>query len=350
MRTDKPADLRVLFRSTTKIAFCTACVVAIALSTTVAYAQQGRQQLPQTTEPSKILFASSENYRIGNSDVIEVQVEKAPELSGLYVVSAEGNFPMKYLGSMRAQGKTVEELGNEIADNLRGRYLKDPQVTVAVRQYNSRTFFIQGAVKLPGSYVIVGKPSVFTLINLAGGLEREHGSTAFVMRKIKNDNPEVQISAKESGSEENQPQEEYELLKADVSRIFEGNFGENVLLEPGDTVLVPPADVCFIAGEIAKPSSIPLQRGLTLRQAIILAGGPTGNAKKSDAYIVRKNPEGGEDLKIEVNIGDVMKAEKADILLQANDYIFIPNNKMKSIGRALLNMGGIGWIRFPGIR
>jgi len=295
-----------------------------------------------------VLFASDENYRIGASDVIEVQVEKAPELSRMFVVSADGTFPMKYLGSMRALGKTVEELADEIADNLRGRYLKDPQVTVTVKQYNSRTFFIQGAIKSPGTYVIVGKPSVLTLINLAGGLEREHGSTAFVMRKI--DTKNLESKTEGSGSDDPPAQEEYELLKADIRNIYQGNTGENIFLEPSDTVFIPPADICFIAGEVARPGSFPLQQGMTLRQVVALAGGPTGNAKQSGAYIMRNNPNGGEPLKIEINLGDVMKAEKSDIPLQANDYIYIPDSKMKSFGRALLNMGGFGWVRFPGIR
>src|SRR5215471_1349337 len=135
--------------------------------------------------PSAVLVSPEEDYRIGVGDVIEVQVEDMPEVSKSIRVTAAGTFLMPILGRMKAQGKTSESLAQEIADKLRGDYLKDPKVSVVIREYNSRSFFIQGAVRSPGVFQIEGRPSLLTLITLAGGLAENHGSVSFIIRRVK---------------------------------------------------------------------------------------------------------------------------------------------------------------------
>src|SRR5215831_20992218 len=126
---------------------------------------------------------SREDYRINPGDVIDIQVDRAPELSGMRRVAASGTIRMAYLGPVTANGKTADELAGFIADSLRGRYLKNPRVTVTIEQINSHTFFIQGAVNRPGAYQVEGRPALLTLITVAGGLTENHGSTAFIIRE-----------------------------------------------------------------------------------------------------------------------------------------------------------------------
>src|SRR5436190_18984017 len=99
---------------------------------------------------STVYMASFEDYKIGPSDVIEIKIANAPELSGTYAVSATGAIQMSFLGALNIKDKTPPQLSKLIADKLRGEYLKDPQVTVTVTQYNSRSFYIQGEVRNPG--------------------------------------------------------------------------------------------------------------------------------------------------------------------------------------------------------
>src|SRR5215472_849378 len=130
-----------------------------------------------------VLVDPNEDYKIGTGDVIEIKVEDAPELSQTVRVTAAGTFLMPYLGRITAVQKTPEELAEFMAGRLRGRYLKDPKVSVVVKEYNSCSFFIQGAVRSPGVYQIEGHPSLLKLITLAG-LADNHGSTAFILRPI----------------------------------------------------------------------------------------------------------------------------------------------------------------------
>src|SRR6185503_17534774 len=132
-----------------------------------------------------ILVEPSEDYRIGPRDVLEIEVEDAPELSGVFEVNSKGTIPMRFLKTVLVEGKTGEEVAKIIADGLRGAYLKDPQVSISIKEYNSKSFFIQGSVRTPGVYRMESRGSLFKLINLAGGLADNHGSIAFIVRELK---------------------------------------------------------------------------------------------------------------------------------------------------------------------
>src|SRR5215217_3376085 len=182
-------------RTSTRWSVITLAIMTLAIMTLSVVAGAQTRQQPQIKTPSSsagefnttptIIVSPDEDYRIGPRDVIEVRIEDAPELSKMFPVNADGTFWMPYLNRMKAQDKTPEELGKEIADKLRGRYLKDPQVLVMVKQFNSRSFFIAGAVQRPGVYQIEGHPSLFKLITVAGGLRENPGSTAFIIREAK---------------------------------------------------------------------------------------------------------------------------------------------------------------------
>lgn len=347
----------------------TAVVAAVTLlSAAIPALAQTRQQPPQikvpsstSSEPSQtIIVATDQDYRIGPRDVIEVRIEDANELSGTYQVNADGPFLMPYLKRVKAQDKTPEELSSFIADGLRGRYLKDPQVLVGVKQYYSRTFFIQGAVQKPGVYQMEGHPSLLILINVAGGLADNHGSTAFIIREVKNkksdSSGDANRTAKQASlliaSEPSQaagPNEEglpeYTLKTVNISGLYRGRFDQNTYVEPGDIVNIPRADVFFVAGEVKVPGSFPLSEGTTLRQAIALSQGPTLNAKLGNGVIFRQDQVTGKRLEIPVDIGAVMKGKKDDVLILANDIVIVPNSMTKTVGNAILKAFGMGAVQ-----
>lgn len=307
-------------------------ITALSNSSLIAGQEKQPSQPPAASPASNILVSSDEDYHIGPRDVLDVQVEDAPELSGAFNVTARGSFLMPYLGRVTAVGKTPDEIARLITEGLRGRYLKDPRVSVAVKQYNSRSFFIQGAVRSPGVYQIENSASLLKLIILAGGLTDQHGSTAFIIREMKTTQDD-----QESGAE---PAEKYEMLKININGLLRGHFDQNVTIEPGDIVNIPPTDVFFVAGEVTAPGSFPLKPGTTLRQAISLARGLTFAAAKNRGIIFREDPETGRRTDIKVDIGDVMSGKGDDIPLMANDIVIVPNSRLKSVGGAILSAFG----------
>ena len=331
--------------------------------------QQSGQPVNDTNIPT-VIVSPGENYRIGPSDVIEIFIEDAPELSRTLRVSADGTVMTPFLGRVPAQDKTADELSQTIADRLRGEYLEDPQVTVTIKQINSRTYFVQGAVRRAGLYQIEGQPSLLKLITIAGGLTENYGSTAFIIREInaigdqgvrndagpKDSSKPVDSNGsqlKEAGTSSGTPNTastaaaKYELVKVNINGLLRGNFDQNLMIVPGDIVHIPPTDVFFVAGEVNAPGSFVLKEGTTLRQAISLAQGANFNAAADRGIIFREDPATGKRDEIKVDIPAVMNGKKPDIPIAANDIVIVPNSRLKSIGGTLLRAFGVNSARIP---
>lgn len=289
------------------------------------------QPPPRAAASSTIVVSPDEDYRIEPGDVVQVYVLQAPELSRDFRVNAAGAIELPFLGKVQAKKKTAGELSKDIADGLRGDYLVDPQVSAIVTQINRR-FFIQGAVRSPGVYHVEGRPSLLELITIAGGLDAKYGSTAFIIRPRR--------TAAASGEEEVAPAVEYELQKANINAILRGEFSANAMIEPGDLVNIPPADMFFVAGEVKAPGSFQLGEGTTLRQAISLAQGTNPTAAPARAVIFRE--ENGQKREVPVDVSAVMRGRDADVPIIANDIIVIPNSKAKSIFVPVINAFGVG--------
>jgi len=330
-----------------------------------AYAQGQPPTAQSAIAPSQggaarvIHTAADEDYRVGSGDVIQIQIDKAPELSGTFPVGTDGSFLMPYLGRLVVRNRTPEELSLLIADGLRDRYLKNPRVVVDVIQYNSRTFFVQGAVRSPGVYQIQGMPTLLQLINIAGGLAENHGATAFVIRPIKARGiDQAGLGRPASGAATNSDLPpgsdagagaKYELLKANVVSLYRGNFDQDIAVEPGDIVNIPKTELFFVAGEVRSPGSFPQIEGTTLRQAISMAQGPTFKASLKNGVIFREDPKTGKHEEIRVDVGAIMKGKKDDVGILANDIVVIPNSRVRSVTSVLLTgLGTGGFLRvFP---
>ena len=305
----------------------------------------------------------NEDYRMSPGDMIEIKIERAPELSGIYRVGANGNLLLKYLGRVPAHNKTQDELASLVADGLRGRYLKNPQVTVTVKQINSHAFFIQGSVSRPGVYQMEGRPSLLKLITVAGGLTPNHGPVAFIIREVKESNSLTDAAKADQGesspvrvSSPTEPaspgsvvdeNEKFELIRVNINGLFRGNFDQNMYIEPGSLINIPPSDVFFVAGEVNAPGSFPLKEGTTLQQAIALAQGTTFKAAMGRGVIFREDPKNGKRQELKVDISAVMDGRKTDVDIMANDIIIVPNSRLKSVGGALLSAFGFSAARLP---
>lgn len=144
-----------------------------------------QQALPPPDQTGMALDLSS--YRIGPLDVIRVEVFGAPELAREAEVDAAGNFSMPLAGAVQAAGKSPAELSEAISERLRGRYLKSPQVSVNIVKAQSKTFTVDGAVRQPGNYPIVGKMTLQQAIATARGAdEAANLNNVVIFRTVNN--------------------------------------------------------------------------------------------------------------------------------------------------------------------
>jgi polysaccharide export outer membrane protein len=106
-------------------------------------------------------------------DVLDISVFKVPDLSKSVQVSDSGTINLPLLGEVQASGKTAQEIERELTTRLGKKYLKDPQVTVYVKENKSQQVTIEGAVKAPGVYPITGKKTLLQLVATAGGVNAD---------------------------------------------------------------------------------------------------------------------------------------------------------------------------------
>ena len=123
----------------------------------------------------------AEGYKIGPLDVLDVTVFKAPELSRSVQVGTSGLINLPLIGEVHAAGKTSAAVERDIAARYNAGYLKSPQITVFVREYNSSRVTVDGAVKEPGVYPTRGHDTLTGAISLAKGLDTHTASNGILL-------------------------------------------------------------------------------------------------------------------------------------------------------------------------
>jgi polysaccharide biosynthesis/export protein len=164
---------------------------------------------------------TSSSYKIGPRDVLEVSVFEVPELSKTVQVSEAGTISYPLVGEARAGGKTAREVEQELTRVLGDKYLKNPQVTVLVKEYNSQRITVEGAVKKPGVYPIAGGMSLLQAIATAGGFEQTAEETVLLFRQ--SDGRRL-------------------AARFDVARIRTGR-DQDFDLQAGDVLIAPTSDL-----------------------------------------------------------------------------------------------------------
>jgi polysaccharide export outer membrane protein len=164
-------------------------------------------------------MAVPSDYVIGAEDVIGVVFWRDQEMSGDVTVRPDGRITLPLIGDLTAAGLKPEAL-KDVVEKAANRYVSDANVTIVVRQINSRKVFITGEVATPGAYPLIGPRTVMQLIALAGGLnEYADASNLSIMRQ-------------EGGSTK--------YFKFNYKEVSRGRkLEQNIQLKPGDTVVVP---------------------------------------------------------------------------------------------------------------
>lgn len=121
--------------------------------------------------------------RLGIDDVIEVRVIGEGDLSGPYRVSTDGDIFFPYLGHLQVAGLRPNEVQQLITEKLRDGYLRNPQVTLAVTEWNSRRVFVLGQVQKPGPIPYRPNMTIVDAIASAGGFTPVAAQNAVKLRR-----------------------------------------------------------------------------------------------------------------------------------------------------------------------
>jgi len=125
---------------------------------------------PDSVSPSGAYEAVSD-YRIGPNDLLDVSVFGVDSLARTVRVNSLGTIGLPLIGTVHAGGKTVAELELEIAKSLSKDYVRNPQVTVFVKEFTSQRVTIEGAVNGAGIYPLTGRTTLLQTVAMAKGLD-----------------------------------------------------------------------------------------------------------------------------------------------------------------------------------
>lgn len=258
---------------------------------------------------------SVEEPVLGPGDLLEISVFEIPELSQTIRISGAGSVEFPLIGSVAVAGKTTSQAAQIIGDELRHRdFVKNPVVNILVKQFATQGVSVLGEVRKPGVYTIIGPRRLMDVVAEAGGLEPTASS-------------EIQIQHRGTGEVQN-----LKLLNTSSDQ----NFKSNVMISPGDTILVSRASIVYVVGDVNKPGGFAMQDGgsLSTLQVIALAGGTNRTAAARSAKIIRRTETGYEEHPLDLN--EILAGHRADVALQANDVVFVPNSLAKSTGKRTL--------------
>ena len=198
-------------------------------------------------------------------DQVTVTVEPQSDLSGRYVVEGDGSLVLPLVGRVRVAGLAEEALAAELT-RLLNTYLKEPRVRVAIER--PRRAFIFGDVKAPGMYDL--PPAGMRIIELLVRAEYSGVSEVLLVRRPGAFGPVLPDQAS--------PSEVTRVNLREIEKAIQsGDLSRNLKLEPGDTVFVPDVDpnLVHVDGEVRSAGSFSVPDGVTVRQVLALAGGPT---------------------------------------------------------------------------
>jgi len=255
---------------------------------------------------------ASVDYRVGPKDLLEISVFGLDELNKIERVSEDGKITLPLLGEIEVKGLTKSELERKLVQLLEEKYLHNPQVTVFIREYMSKTVSVMGAVRaaVQGTYTyeLLGRQTLLQIISKAGGLTSEAGDEIIVIR------------FHEDGTSTS--------MKISIDDLFiKGDTELNIPLQPDDIINIPVDKVVpvYVFGQVRSPGALQVRRSHlpTLLQAIAQAGGFAERASKGGVLIKRRD-ENGKEIQIKVNVRDIIKGKKEDIQLIENDVVYVP--------------------------
>jgi len=164
--------------------------------------------------------SQSKNYTVQPGDVLHVAVWKEEDLTMDVLVRPDGHFSFPLAGDINANGKNAQQITAELSKKIK-KYIPDPVITVSVVQILGNKIFVIGKVNNPGEFIMSHDIDVMQAMSMAGG-----ASTFAGLNKIKilrRDNKGKQIAIP------------FKYADVEAGR----NLDQNILLQPGDVVVVP---------------------------------------------------------------------------------------------------------------
>jgi len=257
-------------------------VVAVAFQTVVP-------QNPATIAAPPVVQPS---YQIGPQDELKITVFDAEELTGSYRVDGDGFISFPLLGRILVGGTSLGETQEKLRMMLSKDYIKNPQIRVDVTEYKSQSIIVSGEVRAPAEIRVTGAMTLLRALAQAGS-------------PLSSASSELTIARQKKGASGAASAENAEVIRINWRDLQTGKVND-VTLQDGDVIFVPKAQTFFIEGYVRNGGTFVLEPGLSVEQAIALAGGLT--ERGSNRGIKATRTLNGKTSEVELKLSDKVQA------------------------------------------
>lgn len=297
----------------------------------------------QTPDRGQLTPVRPSAYTLAPGDRINVVISNVPEFTGAYQLMEDGHITLPVIGTVDVQGMTEPQAALTIAQRYtEAQVLVKPTITVLLSEMSRMHIAILGEINRPGAYMVTPEngelPKLTQLIEQAGGITQQTNLQAIEIHR---------------------PQRDGRMQVIETSLwtlLTTGDLSQDIALRDKDTVILKtaseiPPEVALgvsranvsptqiqvnILGEIGSPGVQSLTTGTSLNQALLLAGGFTGRARRKSVELIRLNPNGTVSRRrIPVNL-DQPISTNTNPILQSRDVILVD----RSIGAKITDTVG----------
>ncbi len=260
------------------------------------------------------------DYTVGPEDLLDIQVLGQKDLNRQVRVNGEGEISVPLVGVVKVAGLSPKAIEKRLRELYGAEYLRNPQVTVAVREFRHQRVSVTGAVEKPGSYEIIGPRTLLEVLAMAGGLQEKGGAKAGDL---------VHVIRSQSAWQAPNPGSPGETLIINLKDLLTRKSPDlNVLIRQGDVVHVPFAGSAYVVGAVRKPGSVAVRDNLSLSQALALAGGVDPVLANNQVHIMRLD-EGRNPQTITTRLDKVFNSQEGDMPLKDNDVVVVNVGSLK---------------------
>ena len=253
--------------------------------------------------------ASNNSLLISPGDQLHITVLDMPDLEQEPRVTDAGDVPVEGIGNVRVANMTPGQAAEAIHDRyVSAHYLNHPQISVVVDQYATQEVTLIGEVKTPGAYPIATPRPILDVIALGGGLNEDADRDVLIERHGDQTNP----------------------IHYNVSNDGQQAIKEQVLVNPGDTVVVAKAGIVYVLGDVNRPGGYTMSDNaskMSLLEALSVAGGAAKTARLDHARLIRK----ADHSQTTVSLGDIQKGKKQDFAMAPGDILYVPFSYAKNL-------------------
>lgn len=258
-------------------------LVALSAFSTISFAQN----LP-----------SRADYVLGAGDVVKFNVFQNVDLSVETRIGESGAISYPLIGLVKIAGLTSTQAELLVGRRLKdGNFLQNPSITMVITQFRSQQVSVLGSVNRPGRYPLETTGTKLSEVLAQAGGIAQGGSDSVIINTDKN-GQRVRV-------------------EIDVAAMFlSGDFVNDVILQAGDIIYVHRGNSFYVHGQVQRPGSYPIERGMTVGQALARSGGLAPRGRERGIRITRVESSGPPRT----------FEPKMDDLIKSDDLIFIPES------------------------